>query len=299
MIDRHPSFSIFLESFFIPRFYYTQFLYWPLTNPANVGRLAEAIVNRPSARLQGLQWNESVKGSMTHSTYPSLLEAIMTAWANDHGKPRWGDKTPGYISYIHVLHRMFPDAYFVHIVRDARDVWLSAMKSGWAYNPGAYAYARDWRDSVGHARGYARRNACRYLEVRYEDLIEDAESVLRRVFAFLQEDFDVTVLVPENKPGRNEAFEPWPGVNRKIVSDNKRKWMRELSDREVLAVESQAGQLLHELGYERRYLQIPVRKQIVGECNVLGAKVSQAIQSTRRGVRFAFRTIFNRIPAGK
>lgn len=300
MIDRHPSFSIFLESVFIPRFYYTQFLYRPLTNASNVDRLASAIVSRPSARLHGLQWNESAKALVACNTYPGILDAIMTAWAQGHGKPRWGDKTPGYITSIHVLHKMFPDAYFVHIVRDARDVWLSAKKSGWAYNPGVYAYARDWRDSINHAREYARRTRdCRYLEVKYEELIGDEESVLRMVFKFLQEDFDMNVLAPESRNGRNDAFAPWPGVNQQVSSNNKRKWIRELPDSEISAVESQAGPLIEELGYGRKFINIPIHKQVIGTVNVLAARIAHVFHSAYRAFLFGIRTIFQSTAAKK
>ncbi|NIQ52190.1 MAG: sulfotransferase, partial [Gammaproteobacteria bacterium] len=47
------------------------------------------------------------------------------------GKSRWGDKSPGYLTKLPLLRRMFPEAKFVNIIRDGRDVFLSVKRLGW------------------------------------------------------------------------------------------------------------------------------------------------------------------------
>ena len=44
------------------------------------------------------------------------------------GKESWGDNTPTFFNMISTLLRIFPNAKFIHIVRDGRDVYLSRKK---------------------------------------------------------------------------------------------------------------------------------------------------------------------------
>ncbi|WP_449066856.1 sulfotransferase, partial [Planomonospora algeriensis] len=54
-------------------------------------------------------------------TLGSALGIVLRAYAARFGKPRWGDKRPSYFKSVDVLLRLFPDAQFVHLIRDGRD----------------------------------------------------------------------------------------------------------------------------------------------------------------------------------
>lgn len=118
-------------------------------------------------------------------TWPAILDAIMTDFAERHGKPRWSEKSPG--QPAGVVHRWFPDAQLVHIVRDPRDCIASNIAAPWGERD-ALVLARRWRrhtlDTV--ATG-SRAGPDRYLRIRYEDLVADTTATLRVVFAFLDE----------------------------------------------------------------------------------------------------------------
>ena len=62
---------------------------------------------------------------MAERTYSGVLDAIFRQLAEHNGMVRWGDKTPQYNDDLSLLRDLFPDAQFVHIVRDGRDVTLS------------------------------------------------------------------------------------------------------------------------------------------------------------------------------
>ena len=83
------------------------------------------------------------------------------------------------------IEALLPEAHFIHILRDGRDVCLS-LRHMW-FSPGweVEIQARHWCDFVSAARnhGAARR---RYLEIKYEELIAQPEAVLRRICAFVQ-----------------------------------------------------------------------------------------------------------------
>lgn len=61
-------------------------------------------------------------------TYGAFVSALYDEFARMHGKPLAGDKTPDYARRLPVLHGLFPQAKFIHIIRDGRDVALSTLE---------------------------------------------------------------------------------------------------------------------------------------------------------------------------
>src|SRR5205809_595320 len=82
-----------------------------------------------------------------------------------------------------------PESRFVHLIRDGRDVGLSIREMSWGPSK-MPALAEFWakRIRTGRSEG-ARLGGARYLELRYEDLVEGPVRELRRVCAFLDLDF--------------------------------------------------------------------------------------------------------------
>jgi hypothetical protein len=112
---------------------------------------------------------------------------------------RWiGDKTPNYTRYLGVLHRLFPAAKVIHIVRDPRDVAVSSMghnrRAGFveAFEPGAdqnrqvIAQAvKLWLEAVTAVDAFARSHPSLVHEVIYRDLHADPVGEAERLFGFL------------------------------------------------------------------------------------------------------------------
>ena len=114
-------------------------------------------------------------------------------YAERFGKPRWGEKTPLYGLHLEQLEALLPEARFVHLVRDGRDAAVS-LRDRW-FSPGRdiAVQAAYWRDNVAAIRSNGSR--CRhFLEVRFEDLICDAEAVQRRICDFLELRWDAAML---------------------------------------------------------------------------------------------------------
>ena len=87
------------------------------------------------------------------------------------GKPRWGDKTPAYVKRMPMISKALPEARFVHVIRDGRDVALSRARRRACREPAPPERAAEtWRKRILRAREAAER-LDHYLEVRYEDLV--------------------------------------------------------------------------------------------------------------------------------
>jgi hypothetical protein len=224
---RRPNLDDFLDD--LGRFY--QLYEWGIS-PADV---------RPKLR-EGMTTGEAIA-------------AVFEVYAEHEGKPRWGDKTPLYMQHLPTLERLFPDALWIHLVRDGRDAALSFLSlpegfSGktWALPRTAAQFAARWRTEILAARRLGAHVGGRYLELRYEDLVTEPERELQRVCAHTSLPWEPGMLdyagtsdvaaMPEHK---NLAQPPTPGL---------RDWRTQMSREDALAFEQVAGDVLRGSGYE-------------------------------------------------
>jgi hypothetical protein len=181
---------------------------------------------------------------------PGGLRAAYRLYAEHHGKPRYGDKTPIHVLHVPLLAEGFPEARFVHLIRDGRDVACSYLEQSFGPRTVAEAAVR-WKRAIRRGRSAGRDlGPGRYRELRYEELVEDPEGNLRDICGFLDLPFDPAMLryherdrVASERPHyRNVARPPTPGL---------RDWRREMSPADAATFEAIAGSLLEEVGYPR------------------------------------------------
>ena len=183
------------------------------------------------------------------------IGAVYAVYAEEQGKARWGDKTPMYMQNLRLLERLFPDARYVHLIRDGRDAALSflAMPRGimtetWMQPRSTADFASQWRTEVAAARRLGARVGERYLEVRYEEVVDDAAGVLRRVCTFAGLEYESAM----SDYAGNVDVSAKPHQQRLLQPPTKgvRDWRAQMSAADVTTFERVAGDLLRELGYE-------------------------------------------------
>jgi hypothetical protein len=165
------------------------------------------------------------------------------------GKRRWADKTPQTIQILPYLWELFPGAKFVHMIRDGRDVACSIIPQKWGPNT-VKAAATRWVQCI--EKGVLHRGQdARYLEVRYEDLATEAEREVKRVLAFVDEEFEPGVLEYHRKdhdtPTATEASAAQ--VAKPLYTSSIGRWQRDLTRRDLKKFMKIAGPTLEMLGY--------------------------------------------------
>ncbi|HVY55495.1 MAG TPA: sulfotransferase [Thermodesulfobacteriota bacterium] len=246
LLRSHPNITFPHESQFIPRFYR---LYGDPTDDKDVVRLARVILGLYWIKAFGLSLSpDSFAGCRS---YGEVVSRVFGEWAAKEGKPRWGDKTPQYVTDIPALVEIFPSCKIIHIYRDGRDVAMSYIKE-WFGSANVYSAAAVWKRMVTKGRF---DGACagpdRYMEVRYETLLDRPRETMEEVSEFIGEPFDEAMLAPSFiDSGLNLSKPGGYGTKTVILGSNQGKWRNEmpLGDRAVF--ESVAGDLLAELGYE-------------------------------------------------
>ena len=179
------------------------------------------------------------------------LAAPFAAYAAKHGKPGWGDKTPHYVHHVDSILAVWPDARFVVLVRDGRDVALSLKRMPFGPN-NAWAAAQWWARGIRAGRAACRRHPEQVREVRYEDLARRPQEEVPAICAFLGLRYDSAMLALEEAdrgkivPDQASWFPTlFDGISTSAVE----RWRREMSPREQRVFAALAGAELAELGY--------------------------------------------------
>lgn len=255
MLHSHHRIAIPPETRFVISTYQSRGDFGDLRDPARLRALAESIVGRRQTLFYdlGLDPKQMVEEIVAGPpTLGSVFGAVFRAYVRRFGKPRWGDKRPGYYAFIPALARLFPSAQFVHLVRDGRDCVASLKAMPW-FNHDIYAAVATWMEATGRGRrAGAALPAGSYWELRYEDLVADPAGQLRALCDFLGEEYDPAMSDPR---GTAESVIPkrktWHDDTRRQVEANPSgPWSQRLEPWEISLCETVMGRRLRALGYE-------------------------------------------------
>lgn len=286
MLNEHSRLSIPPETWFL-----TDLMdVLPLDGPLDEGQRARA-VSIIKSHWRWKEWgiaDERLDACVRPLRSPTLAALIDSVFRLKSAKPRWGDKTPGYVTELSRLHRLFPAAKFVHIVRDGRDVCLSLRQTGWRGDT-TWSIARYWSEHVGIGFEQGRALPSHlYLEMSYGDLVRNTEQTLRRVCDFLGEDFEPGMLrFYEN------AEQETPARARKMHTKTLRppresdvdRWKRELGHVQVLIFEAAAANTMITAGQSLRF---PVRARLAKPVLTLLDRVAIATLPLRNRIGLHF-----------
>jgi hypothetical protein len=183
--------------------------------------------------------------------YPDAIRSVFALYARLQGKNRFGDKTVRYLLDMRSLGVLFPEARFVHIIRDGRDVALSAMDMGSRIDEAAFY----WKRHVVRGRSIGRRlGSGRYKEVRYEDVLRDPETVVRGLCDFIDLRYEDAMLRYFERADHLVQGVGRPNRHQRLFlppTKGLRDWREQMSSEDAALFEAIAGVALSGLGYER------------------------------------------------
>jgi hypothetical protein len=230
--------------------------YGDLTVDANMRELVFDIFALIEAHI--FPWDEYpldiddiVAAAPARSTFGAVA-AIYERVREHTGKARWGNKSTFMVHFTEPVRAIYPEARFILLVRDPRDVAVSARRS--IFSPcHPLLSAELWRhqQQIGLVLLDSLPSHSITL-LRYEDLTSDPQKSLAQICAFLDEDFEPDMLrFFEGAQARTGAklSESWENTGRPILQNNSQKFHRELAPRHILAVEATCAGPMAELGY--------------------------------------------------
>jgi hypothetical protein len=267
MLDAHPELTIPPETHFVP----------DLIDAIQSGASREKAVETMTAVRQ---WGDlGIEPEQVLERWRALdefepgpaLRAFYAIYTERQNKPRWGDKTPIYVKNMRRIESVLPEARFIHVIRDGRDVALSRWKRTLGDKEPAPAsqVAAGWERRIRRAQRQGAK-LDHYLELRYEDLVTDTEPNLRRIAEFLELEWDPVMLryyegaadrmaemardlpATDGKPTRpgEERMQAHAMTQKPPDPSAMYRWKERMSPEDVAAFDAAAGELLAELGYE-------------------------------------------------
>jgi hypothetical protein len=196
------------------------------------------------------------KAAQDHAHF---VELFLTDYARRRGKSRWGEKTPQNVRHLVWIFQHWPAAKFIHILRDGRDAVCSIrthprfrMLDGAQVPTGILRplepCIRAWLHDT--AAGLAWRGHANCLEVRYEDLVNEPEAILRKVCAFIGEDFDPALLRYHEQERDATNFITNVAATKPLKTTAVGRWRTDLKPDELQLFQTLAGARQVELGYD-------------------------------------------------
>lgn len=252
IMGSHPNIAVPFESQLYNTFYPWLQYYGDLQKPENCRRLVRDMLQTGDL----LDWTprpseEKTLEAIKRFDFHGIIDALITEWAQQNGKPRWGEKTPWHIFFWREILEGFPDMKVIHIVRDGRDASLSWRNARFGPKH-IYPLALKWRyylEQVAEMKQHLGQN--RIFELRYEDLLDDLEGISKRLCTFIDEDFSEEMLsfhrekvhYPTDKQNMSNLTKP-------LIKSNKEKWRKAMSKREIRLFEAVCGDFLKKYDYD-------------------------------------------------
>ncbi|MEZ5428782.1 MAG: sulfotransferase [Pyrinomonadaceae bacterium] len=205
-----------------------------------------------------------MKDAKLNRDHGAIFNLVSNHMAQSMGKSRWVEKTPTHIFHIDEMLKSVPDALFVEIVRDPRDVlaskktrrlgvWESEKYAGdrlkkhreKAFDP--LWDSLSWKSAIHAGRKARDKYPEKIILIRYEDLAENPEQKVREICDFLKMEFEPEML---NITTRNSAEDDAEDVGQTGIQTNSiGRWHKTLRSPEVGVCQWQVGEDMSDLGY--------------------------------------------------
>ena len=202
-------------------------------------------------------------------SWAKFISLLCDRYGQARGKPLVGNKTPSFVRRIQAMHELWPKTKFIHIIRDGRDVFLSARVK-WKDRPSFRDFSTwsqdtvttsalwwEWNVRLGREAG-RQLPPDLYYEIRYERLVEDPKKECIQLCEFLGVSFETAML------RHHESFRARHQPNGRVINARValpitaglRNWRSEMDVAELKRFEASAGTLLNELDYPRGCSQL-------------------------------------------
>ncbi|PNQ73292.1 hypothetical protein C1T31_07165 [Hanstruepera neustonica] len=196
-------------------------------------------------------------------SYSQLMNMVILQYAFQNGKKPsvLGDKNNYYIDYLRFLKQTYPNAKFLVIIRDPRDVVCSylnvnSLQTSSEYKPKfpntIKEMSLDWYSkNMKIAEFLESINPSTYKIVKYEDLLSQPELELEKCTNLLDLEFEYSMMdFYKNNMEPSELLDWKKKTNQQLDKNNTQKYLKQLTQSEIEEIVSVSGELMEKFGYE-------------------------------------------------
>ncbi len=193
-------------------------------------------------------------------TFAGLCSVVYAHNARKQGKidvAVLGDKNPHYALYIAKLIEIFPNARFIHIIRDYRDTIVSYQNVDFDPNSTA-ALAYRWNRYNKEVLHFKAMHPEKFITLKFENLLAEPENNLKQICEFLTVDYAPSMMNFHEKKGGDYWNKEWqPNIARPIDKGHVYTWKKKMADSDVRIADSICAKMAAKLGYEPKYEEHP------------------------------------------
>lgn len=180
--------------------------------------------------------------------WDTVFLSIMKAYANKYNVKYVGEKTPAHMSRAQYFLETFVGSKVICIFRDPRAVYNSYKKT----NVGTVSVVNvinEWKNAYNMHSQIKQYDG--YISVRYEDLVESPEEVIKKIIGFIGVDFDPSLLNFHERHGSGFSPEQAHHANtlKPLFNDSVHEWKKHLNKYQVGLVEERLSAEMHDIGY--------------------------------------------------
>ena len=232
--------------------------YGSISNRANREKILATWLRSKGFRRTGLEPEQlSARILEECRTGGDFVRIVMDSVAAQQQAQRWAVYDPDNVLHVEKVKRDIPNALFVHIIRDGRDIALSLKKMGgfaplpWdrSETNSLVATALYWEWMIHRGRTGGRHFPADYIEIRYEDLMTNPHETLGRLGTFIGQELDYDKIQRAGLGRLSESNSSFREEGKEKINPLGR-WKERLSAANVAAIEGAVGPCLEENGYQ-------------------------------------------------
>ncbi|WP_273150349.1 sulfotransferase family protein [Methylophaga thiooxydans] len=195
-----------------------------------------------------------VKKKLKQNSFWDVFKVMNTLYTELENKKHWFSKEPSLFRHIYELAIHFPEAKFVYMVRDPRDVVSSIVKGG-VHEQNVCNAAIRWRQEqeliLNAYTDPVLRD--RIFMLKYEDLIQNQEDLVKKLMSFVEINFEeqqLTFYKDKRVIEHSQKSEFWQNLSKPINQENSGKYRKSLSVKQIKLIESICWNEMKMLGYK-------------------------------------------------
>ncbi len=202
-----------------------------------------------------------------NQSYGTICKVVYSQYRSFYHKDKillFGDKNPGYAIYTKTLQKIFPEARFIHIIRDYRDNYVSIKNVDFEL-PIPSVVGQKWKYFYKKFKKDSKLKPSSYYTIKYEDLVENPKFHFQKLCEFAGIEYNDTVFNFQEK--KDEFLKHYPpgyihnyhsSLLEKINTGKIGVWKKELTERQVKILDATLRHIADQAGYERKYRGINI-----------------------------------------
>lgn len=203
--------------------------------------------------LLGISKSENIQLFQTSKDIIDYIDKAIALLESNNSGSIYVDKAPQHVLHINKLLKFFPNSKIIHIYRDGRDCYCSAVNHPYIpQNRSIKTFASYWKRCI--KSGYSENNHSRIFQISYEQFTREPQKIIHNIMNFLGDNIQKKQLdvkkISADKRSKKMYFSR---LNESISPSSVDRWKNELSKKDQMLFEKYAGKELKILGYETYY----------------------------------------------